>query len=74
MKDYRIEPEYVYQTDPPNVEEMVCPEEQFISCLKWMNREEMLTHYQEVHAEYGATNVGDIEVLFEAERERRFPL
>ena len=71
ITDARLEPEYVYEENPPEVEEIQCPEEQFFSCAGWRTRGEMLEHYKEAHPEYGATDIDAIEVLFEQERSRR---
>jgi hypothetical protein len=64
-------PDYVYEDAPPEIAEMRCPEEQYLSCCEYMERGEMLKHYVEIHSEYGATDMNAIEVLFEQERIRR---
>jgi hypothetical protein len=65
-------PDYVYEETPPEVDEMRCPEEQYLSCCEWMDRGEMLGHYLSFHKEYGATDMEAIEVIFEQERSRRY--
>jgi len=54
------------------VDEMQCPEEQFISCGIWMNKGELLKHYQEFHSEYQAMDYDAMDVIFEQERTRRY--
>lgn len=73
MNDAKLEPDYVYQQDPPEVEEMQCPEEQYLSCAEWMNKTEMLAHYISVHPEYIAMDHDAMDVIFEQERNRRYP-
>lgn len=66
------EPEYAYEENPPEVEEIQCPEEQYLGCAEWMNRTELLAHYISAHPEYGATDAEAIDVIFEQERTRRY--
>jgi hypothetical protein len=72
IPDYKLEPDYVYEKEQPDVYEIQCPEEQFISCCQWMDRDELLRHYQKLHPEYGATDKEAIEIIFEQERQRRY--
>lgn len=72
MNDAKLEPDYVYRTDPPEVEEMQCPEEQYLGCAEWMNKTELLAHYISTHPEYGATDTEAVDVIFEQERTRRY--
>lgn len=68
----KLEPDYVYEENPPEVAEMQCPEEQYLSCGEWFDRGELLKHYQEIHPEYAGTDTDAIEVIFEQERTRRY--
>lgn len=72
IPDTKLEPDYVYQQDPPEVWEIQCPESQFFSCKEWMDREQLLKHYHEMHSQYKGTTTQDIEIHFEQERERRY--
>lgn len=68
-------PDYVYDenlSNIPDVDEMQCPEEQFLGCAIWMDRTEMLKHYKEFHAADYNTDTDAIETIFEAERIRRY--
>ena len=65
-------PDYVYEDAPPEIAEMLCPEEQYLSCCEYMDRADMLEHYKTIHPEYGATDRDAIEVLFEQELTRRY--
>lgn len=72
MRDAQLEPDYVYEENPPEVEEMQCPEEQFLSCAKWFDREELLNHYEQEHSQYSGMDKEAVDVIFEQERTRRY--
>lgn len=72
IPDAKLEPEYVYQENPPEVKELQCQEDTKIGCQDWMTPLEMFRHYQVHHPEYGATKQEDVNVFFEVERTRRY--
>jgi len=72
IPDAKLEPEYCYEENPPEIWEMKCPEVQYFACQQWMDREQLLKHYKEYHTAYWGMGTQDIEALFEEEREKRY--
>lgn len=64
-------PEYE-KDEVPEIDEMQCPEEQYLTCANWFERDELLKHYQEVHPEYRGMDHDAMDVIFEQERTRRY--
>ena len=66
-------PDYVYEENPPEVSEIMCPEGSHFPCREWpRNCSELLAHYERYHPEYGYTKLFDMEQYFEQERTRRY--
>ena len=73
MRDAQLEPDYVYETDPPEVIEMQCPEGSTFDCKDLYDRPGLWNHYVAMHGHtHGIPTKEEIEVLFENERERRY--
>lgn len=76
MMDAKLEPDYVYEENPPEVARMRCPELgtrcETLVCEFEMDTEELLAHYKECHPQYWGTDIEDIEIHFEQERTRRY--
>lgn len=76
IPDAKLEPDYVYEENPPEVDEIQCPEHgtegEKIACFEWMNRTELLAHYLKEHPQYWGTEPKDIDIHFEQERSRRY--
>lgn len=72
IPDAKQEPDYVYQESPPEVAEMRCPEEQYLSCCQWFSPHGLLKHYEDFHKEYKGMDADALDVIFEQERIWRY--